>query len=242
MLHACCLTTCGANCRTANEPLFATSTGPLVSSVSQVRNLQWQQMQLEKKHATLRQSGRELWNPGLVEHSGLSCNRVEMFLLAQTWQCGYQLTVLVSWLFLLLIRVLIWFRVSIFWRNLSQTSQGVFGIWPDMFNKCQNKRELGCFQTAFGHVLADCLWENSDDEEESSGLEAGMSISSVTGCLGCRSGRSQGWLSENRLVNIYLNKMTLILGPPVVSCPAASGCVGVVFLSVFYSLSDICSV
>lgn len=75
---------------------------------------------------------------------------------------------------------------------MSQTSQGVFGIWPDMFNKCQNKRELGCFQTAFGHVLADCLWENSDDEEESSGLEAGMSISSVTGCLGCRSGRSQG--------------------------------------------------
>lgn len=157
-----------------------------------------------------------------------------MFLPAQTWPCGYYLTVLRSWLFLLL-----WFRVSTFWRKqfVPNLSGCVLGS-----GQYKNKRGLECFQIAFGRVLADCLWEDSDDEEESSGLEAEMSVSSVRVCLGCRSGWSQSWLSENRSVNIHLNKMTLILGPPVVFCPAASGCVGVVFLSVFYSQSDICSV
>lgn len=74
---------------------------------------------------------RTFWRHAFV----LPCNRVEMFLPAQTWPCGYYFTVLGRWLFLLLIRVLIWFRVSTFWRKqfVPKTSQGVFGIRPGVF-------------------------------------------------------------------------------------------------------------
>lgn len=113
-------------------------------------------MQLEKKPATLRQSGRELWNPGprleniLEARAGLSCNRAQMFLLAQTWPCGYYLIVLERLIFsftdqgseLILSEG----------NNLSQTSQGVFGIWPGMFINVRIKGP---------QVFPDCFWTRS---------------------------------------------------------------------------------